>query len=194
MKSNVKSYSDSQLLRRVKSTNGFKGIPKGYWLLFVRSNENSPNTFDDKVYLYKGEVFIKVATCTTNAGLKALKNYKRQGLSGAFITKSDEWFYDIWKYGLHRGKMPALRQVGRIFGYRDNNDNNLAEEIGKLVSGYFGINFHTIDYNLRPNFFRRLIGGWSWGCFVVNKVSDYLFILNKLKPQKIVSFCLIKEF
>lgn len=191
---NVKSYTDKQLLNRCSELENFNGFPKSYWLLFVRSNEDETDVFDDKVYLFKNEKFIKVTSCTTNPGNKGLKNYQLYNPNGTFVAKSDFWNYDVWRYGLHRGKMPALKQRLKIFGYRDNNRNGKSEEIGKVVSGFFGINFHTIDYKLRPGFFRRLIGGWSVGCFVLNRVTEYLYILDKLKNQKSVSMCLLKEF
>ena len=189
----VRSYTDEELLKRVKNLFNYREVPSNTWLLFVRSKENLPNRFDDKVYVMQGNVCVMVTSCTTNAGSNALKDYQNAGLSGAFVAKSDMWFYDLWEYGLHRGKMPALRQVSKITGYRDNNKNNLAEEVGKLVTGYFGINFHTVDYRLRPNFFRRLIGGWSWGCFVLNNVNSYLRILALVKTQRRVTACLIME-
>lgn len=190
----VRSYSDKELLERVKGLSSFSGFPLDYWLLFVRSEENNPDVFDDKVYVYHGKTFVTTAGCTTNAGSKGLRNYERYNRKGTFVAKSDEWYYGLWRYGLHRRKMPALRQVRKILGYRDNNRNNQAEEIGKVVSGLYGINFHTVDYSLRPSFWRRWIGGWSVGCFVVNDVSEYLKILKLLKYQKNVDMVLIKEF
>ena len=35
---NVKNYTDQQLLERVMKLKSFKFIPAGMWLLFVRSN------------------------------------------------------------------------------------------------------------------------------------------------------------
>ena len=190
----VRSYTERQLLDRCSELDNFKGFPNEYWLLFVRSNEDNPNVFDDKVYLFAGENFIRVTSCTTNPGTKGLNNYQRYNSKGTFVSKSDFWNYNLWEYGLHRGKMPALKQINKIFGYRDSNRNSKSEEIGNIVSGYYGINFHSIDYRLRPGFWRRLIGGWSVGCFVLNVVDDYLYFLGKLKYQKSISMCLIKEF
>lgn len=190
----VKPYTDKQLLDKVRSLNDFKFIPNKYWLLFVRSEEDTPNKFDDKCYLYHGEEFIMVTSCTTNAGISGLYNYQKYNLNGTFIAKSNVWNYEVWKYGLHRSKMPALRQVRAMIGFRDNNRNDKSEEIGDEVKGLYGINFHTVDYRLRPSFWRRLIGGWSVGCFVLNKVNDYLKILSYLRKQPSVSMCILKEF
>lgn len=190
----VKSYTDSQIINRVMFANGFKVIPSGYWFCFIRSAEDLPDVFDDKCYLFKGRKFIEVAGCTTNPGSKGLKDYRRYNKNGTFVAKSNQWNYNLWRYGLHRGKMPALKQVTKIFGFRDNNRNKQSEEIGREVYGLYGINFHSVDYTLRPNFWRRLIGGWSVGCFVINSVNKYLIMLNKVKTQGSISMVLLKEW
>ena len=41
---------------------------------------------------------------------------------------------------------------------------------------------------------RDLIGGWSLGCQVVNDREKYYKIIDLVKNQKSVSFCLINEF
>ena len=191
---NVKGYTDKQLLNKVKSLPSFNTIPKNYWILGVQSQEDEFNKFDDKFYIFKGSKFVTVTSGTTNPGDFGLMNYQRYGQKGTFVIKSNFWFYNLWKFGYHRGRMPALKQNKPITGYRDNNKNKKSEEIGKEVKGYFGINFHTISYALKPGFWRKLIGGWSTGCQVVNDVSDYLKILNLVKNQKTVTYCIIKEF
>ena len=132
MKTRVRKYTDKQLLDRVKSLDSFKNIPKGRWLLGVRSNEDSYNTYDDKIYEFEGEKFIRVVTATTNAGAGVLRGgFLKYNKKGVAVLKSDEWYYNVWSYGLHRGKMPSLRQVGRrVKVYRDGNKNKKSEEIG----------------------------------------------------------------
>jgi hypothetical protein len=191
---NVRGYKDRELIDRVKHLKSFSHIPDNYWLLGVQSNEDSFNKFDDKFYLFKGEDFIKVFSGTTNAGKAGLKNYERYNKNGTFVIKTDEWYYDLWKFGYHRGKMEALRQVSAIKGYRDNNKNDKAEEIGRVVSGYYGINFHTVTYGRPKSFWRRLIGGWSVGCQVANDYTDYRSVIDLVKGQDRVTYCIIKEF
>ena len=88
----VKSYSDSQLLDRVKSIKSFKGIPEGYWILGVRSNEDEPNKFDDKFYIWNGEKFITMTSGTTNPGTPILEGgFLKYNKVGAAVLKSDEW-------------------------------------------------------------------------------------------------------
>jgi len=191
----VRNYTAAQLLAQVREVTGFNGIiPAGYWFIFVRSSEDAPDVYDDKGYLFKGDKFNTVFACTTNSGTTGLRNFIKYNALGTFVAKSNMWHHDLWSYGLHRGRMPALRQVNSIVGYRDNNRNNKAEELGKEVIGIYGINFHGVDYAMRPGFWRRLIGGWSVGCFVVPSVDRYLEILHKVKHQRRISMVLLKEF
>tara|TARA_R110000796_G_scaffold118268_1_gene231705 strand:- start:160 stop:741 length:582 start_codon:yes stop_codon:yes gene_type:complete len=192
--SNVKSYSDVKLLNRVRKTEGFKGIPKDYWILGVQSNEDAYNQFDDKFYIWKGNKFVMVVEGTTNAGTTGLKNYSKYNSKGVAVIKTDEWYYDLWKYGLHRGRMPALKQIKKIKFYRDWNKNNKVEETGKLYESIIGINFHTVLYEKKLSFWRKLIGGWSVGCQVVNHVGKYYEVLGLVKNQSSVSYCLLKEW
>ena len=189
----MKNYTDEQLLNRVKGLKSFIRIPNDYWILGVQSKEDKFNEFDDKFYLFKGEKFIMVTTGTTNAGLTGLKNYETYNSEGCAVIKTDEWYYTLWRPGLHKGKMRALKQYSAIKYYRDWNKNDKAEEIGKMREGIIGINFHTASY--QPyNVITRLIGGWSTGCQVANNTADYYEILDYIGNQDVVSYCLIKEF
>lgn len=194
MKSNVRAYSDHELLNRVQELDSFKGFPPNYWILGVQSNEDGYNVFDDKFYLFKGKKFIDVVVGTTNAGTTGIKNYSKYNRKGVAVIKTNEWYHGLWKFGYHRGKMPALRQIRPIKYFRDWNKNNKIEEIGKMYEGIIGINFHTVLYQKNLSFWRKLIGGWSVGCQVINHVGRYYDILNRVKKQKYVTYCLIKEF
>lgn len=135
-----------------------------------------------------------VTTGTTNAGTTGLHNYEKYSKDGVLIVKTNEWYYGLWKFGLHRGRMPALKQIRPIKYFRDWNKNKKVEEIGKMYEGIRGINFHTVTYQKAMNLIRKLIGGWSVGCQVINNVRKYFEILDLVKGQKDVTYCLIKEF
>ena len=194
MKTNVRAYTDKELLNRVCRLSNFKNIPAEYWVLGVRSNEDGPDGFDDKGYLYRGPTCISVFSMTTNPGTKSLKGYKSYNPLGSAIMASDMWHHDIWSYGLHRGKMPALKQVNECYYYRDGDMDVKSEELGSLRKGLIGLNFHTATYTKNMNFIRRFIGGWSAGCQVLNFTSMYYSVIKKVKHQKYVSYCLINEF
>jgi len=190
----VRPYTDKELLEKVKSLSSFKSIPSGYWLLGVRSKEDNPNAFDDKIYLFKGSQFIEVTSATTNAGTPTLKQFEKVNKKGAAVLKSEQWYYDVWKYGKHNGKVDALLQLGApVQVYRDTDKDTSSEEQGILDTGYFGINFHPNTYDLsRPT--SNIVGWWSAGCQVVNNVTKYKTIIRLVKPQKYVTYCLINEF
>ena len=194
MKTKVKSYTDKELLDRVKSLPSFQGFPNDYWILGVQSEEDTFNEFDDKFYLFLGDKFILVTTGTTNAGTTGLMNYTKYNSKGCVVIKTDEWYYDLWSYGLHRGKMEALRQINPVKHYRDGNKNTRVEETGPLYNSIIYANFHTASYSQRTGLIGWLIGGWSVACQVVNNASHYYDIIRRTKRQKSVSYCLIKEF
>lgn len=190
----VRPYTDKQLLEKVKSLSSFSKIPSGYWLLGVRSLDDIPNTFDDKIYLFKNEDFVMVTSGTTNPGTPTLKQFEKVNKDGAAVLKANEWYYNVWKYGKHNGKVEALLQLGnKVKVYRDTDKDDKSEEQGKLQEGYFGINFHPNTYDLtKPS--GTNVGWWSAGCQVVNNIPNYKVMIGLLKKEKLVSYCLINEF
>ena len=190
----VRAYTDKQLLARVKKLDSFKNIPAGYWLLGVRSLDDIPNTFDDKIYLFKGEEFVLVTSATTNPGTNTLKQFEKVNKDGAAVLKADQWYYNVWKYGKHNGKVEALLQLGnKVQVYRDTDRDSKSEEQGSLQSGYFGINFHPNTYDLSKGSGTN-IGWWSAGCQVVNNIPNYKTMIKLLKNEKFVTYCLVDEF
>ena len=193
---NVKNYTTDQLLDRVEELKSFKTIPVGYWIVGVRSEEDAPNKYDDKFYLFNGEEFVKVVTGTTNPGTPILQGgFLKYNRVGAAVVKSDEWYYNVWAYGLHQGKQPALRQVGNFIVFRDGDKDNKSEEIGApIVGSGYGINFHSISNDITVKKIGENIGGYSAGCQVVNNVEQYSMIINMIKNQNRITYCLLKEF
>ena len=180
---NVKSYTTDQLLSRVKAIKGFKTIPDVYWGIFVRSTEDENNTFDDKFYLFKGEVSVSVSSCTTN-----------KGNSGTAVMKSDQWCYETHQVGLHRGKMKALRQVKGVEYFRDTNQNGKTDETGTIYTDIIYMNIHGSTYNKGSKQVSTKIGEWSHGCLVFDKNEYYESFIKLVEPQKNFSYCLLKEF
>ena len=193
---NVKNYTTDQILDRVESLKSFKTIPVGYWIVGVRSEEDAPNKYDDKFYLFNGEEFVKVVTGTTNPGTPILEGgFLKYNRVGAAVVKSDEWYYNVWAYGLHHGKQPALRQVGNFIVYRDGDKDGKSEEIGvPIVGSGYGINFHSISNDITVNKIGENIGGYSAGCQVINNVEQYRMVINMIKNQNRITYCLLKEF
>ena len=189
----VKNYTDNQLLTKVKSLPSFKGIPAGFWILGVQSIEDRFNEFDDKFYLFQGERFVMVSQGTTNAGKNGMISYESQNSQGVAVIKTNEWYYDVWKYGLHKGKMRALKQVRPFLISRDGDKDQKIEENVSLPV-ICGINFHANTYNLANTEIKSIIGAWSLGCQVVNDTPKYVQFMDYVQDQKVVTYCLLKEF
>ena len=191
----VRGYKDDELLNRVKSLSSYKHIPKDYWILGVRSNEDTPNRFDDKFYLFKGEDFILVSSGTTHPGTPTLKQFEKVNKDGAGVVVADSWYYNLWKFGKHNGKIDALLQLGsKVTVNRDTDKDDKSEAIGQVQTGYFGINFHPNTYDIAADNTGATIGWWSAGCQVVNDMDKYREMMKLLKNEKFVSYCLLKEF
>lgn len=192
--SNVRGYRTEELLERVRSLQSFKGFPTNYWIIGVQSQEDETNIFDDKFYLFKGEEFQQVYSGTTNAGIDALTGYDKVGLNGAAVWKTNIIYYDLYSPGKHKGKMDALRQVKSIYYYRDKDKDGKNEEGGELQHGIIGCNLHTNSYDTTSLAVKKLIGGWSYGCQVLNEPEKYRKLMLTLKDQKFITYCLLKEF
>jgi len=203
MSTKVKNYTDNELLQLVSELPSFTGFPKAYWVLGVQSNEDTYNSFDDKIYLFHNKTFIAVSTGTTNAGSDSLMNFTKEKLSGALVWKTNEWYYDFWsskswdkksKY-LHKGKMKALRQDKPNKIFRDSNKNTKVEQLGKQYIGIYGCNFHLNTYNTVWNKVKNwLIGGWSWGCVVLNDPDKYYNeFLSRLYEQEYTTYVILQE-
>lgn len=193
METNVRAYLDKELLFKASQLPSFEGFPTDYWILGVQSQEDEYDKPDDKFYIFKGTNFVMVTSGTTNSGGYGMLNFSKWNRKGVFVAKTNEWYMDLWANGLHKRKMKALVQVNDILGYRDGDKDKFIEEKGTLIKGKFGINFHGMSYKTK-SFIKWLIGGWSVGCQVCNIGEDYYKILDLVKDQKRITYCLIKEF
>lgn len=200
----VREYTDAQLLERVRQLPSFKRIPKERWICGVRSKADLPGKFDDKFYDFDGETCIGVLIGTTHPGLTILRSFEKYSKLGAAVLKADEWYYDVWKFGKHKGKIPALLQLGAKFKfYRDGDRDAKAEEIGKVYEDFIGANYHTNTYDLsesNQDIALDDIGAWSAGCQVPRDRDKYVEQMKyfekaaKNGTQALVTYCLINEF
>lgn len=202
----VKNYTDNQILDRVKSLKSYnvsRKLPK-YLIVGIRSNEDTPDAFDDKIYLYIDGVFQLVANCTTNPGVPILLGgWRKYNSKGAALLKSDEIYYDAFEKSnpkgnpaipLHNGKMTALIQMLPMLYYRDGNNNNKNEEVGTIYKGNYSTNIHFNNYDLKTKILNTVVGGWSAGCQVLNQVDKYIKLLSLIPIGVKVTYVLLKEF
>ena len=190
-------YEGKDIIAKMKEARGFKSVPQDYHIVGVRSHDDEPNKFDDSLSLFYGEKLILTTSGTTNPGTTVLKGgFLKYNKDGAAVVESNRVYYNVWKYGLHAGKIPALKQLGNaITIWRDGDRDGKSEEIGKRTTGYYGINFHCDQYDINgPDKAGENINGWSAGCMVCNNIEDYRKIIELCKKQKNVTFTLLNEF
>lgn len=190
--SNVRTYTDKEILDRVKSLPSFKGWPKGVLDVWIRSNEDAYDQFDDKCYTFEcyGDIksprFMMVCTGTTNAGQYGLKHFEEYNSVGCAVLKSDTLVYDSHKYGLHKGKQAFVQCKGFPY-FRDANRNDHADEIGKEYNDIIGANCHRAGMN------STVIANWSVACLVRNNLTQFMAWLNFM-DKKSLSVVILKEF
>lgn len=200
MQTNVKSYTDNQILERVEFIGGRVPNRGKYLIVGAQSIEDAPNLFDDKFYVYDGPDFMQVSSGTTNAGKTALLHFDQYNLSGAAVWKTDQWCPDAFRRGYHKasrkgGGMRALRQNKPIWYYRDSDKDLKAEEIGELFYEIIWANMHGVDYDPYSTKIKDLINGWSFACQVWNRMGDYRQMVNAVWTRnKLVDYALLKEW
>lgn len=198
--SNVKNYSSQEIISRVIGLDSYKYIPKGYWIVGVRSNEDSYNEFDDKFFLMLNDKIVTIATGTTHSGGYGLLNFAKWNKNGTGVVKSDEIYYGLYQKSdgknvrHHKGKQKCLRMVKPVKHYRDGNKNKKVEEIGKIYVSNIHANFHTNSHSATKGVVNWAIGGWSTACQVINDISKYYEIIDTIPYNTLVSYCLLKEW
>jgi hypothetical protein len=175
--SNVRAYTDKEILDKVETLDTFKGWKKGKYDIWIRSNEDEFDKFDDKVYSFEVLVenerpkFVMVCTGTTNAGSQGLLNFEKNNSLGCAILMTNTIVYKSHTFGYHKGDTdhPAYIQSFKVgFPYtRDNDKDKQAENYGKVYTNRIGANCH------RAGAKSVLIGGWSVACLVRNILDEY---------------------
>lgn len=189
---NVRNYSDKELINRVQQLKSFTRFPNGVLDIWVRSNEDAYNVFDDKVYTFDCSSgtpkFVMVCTGTTNAGAQGLKHFDRYNKLGCAVLKSDEIVLDSHIFGKHKNKYFAYVQHKGFWYYRDSNKNNKADEYGKLYNDVIGANCHSAGW------YSTLINGWSVACLVRNQKEQFNEWMRFMNKRKFLSVSILREF
>jgi hypothetical protein len=164
------------LLSLMKSK-GYQINDKPYQLniVGVRSDANTPNKFDDKMYVFwntengwEGKYF----TITTDPGTYWLNNPMQP--SGTAILKQGQYI-NSYKIGLHQGKYKALTQQKPVTVIRDYDRNAILDfNNGKEDKGLFGINIHRANATGTT----KTIDKYSAGCQVFENAEDFAKFLE----------------
>lgn len=189
-------YTDSQLIDRVESVaKGFDGWRKGVYDIWVR-HDDAPfemDKFNDKVYTFsvgdngKPE-FRMVCTGTSHAGSYGLKQFAEYNSKGCAVLEADRLVYESHVYGYHKNYR-AYRQAKGFPYYRDNDRDNLAEEIGPVYDDIIFANCH------RASQFGESVRiyNWSVACLVRNRSTHWNGWLAYMDKRPL-SVCILKEF
>lgn len=193
--SNVRQYTTKQLLDRLEKFGGKIPNYGKYHIIGVQSQEDAFNIFDDKFYVFDGPRHLQVSTGTTNPGKTALMLFDNYNLKGAAVWKTNVWYEDLYFPGYHKGRMKALRQEKPIAIFRDNDKDEKSEEQGEMEFKIIYANMHGVSYDPYSETIKETIGGWSFGCQVWNRMSDYRAMIRATwKRNKFVNYALLKEF
>lgn len=192
----MRSFTDEEVIARVESLPTFQGWKKGVYDVWIRSAADKFDAFDDKAFTYQatkdGEQpkFIMARNGTTNAGSYGLKHFSDYNHLGCAVLKADTMVYDSYKFGLHKGKHEAYRQVKGFPYFRDDNRNERAEEIGPEYNDIIFANIHRAGQN------STTIKNWSVACMVTANLAKFLAWLDFLKKQgkPPVTLVILKEW
>jgi hypothetical protein len=212
--SNIRSYTDRELIDRVQShARGYTQWPGSVAKpevvdIWVRSQEDEFDVFDDKAYTFrsfgmeKDPQFIMVTTGTTNTGSYGLMRFAEYNHLGAAVLQGDRIVLQSHAFGYHKhiknAQHEAYVQVKAFPFYRDNNKNRKVEEIGPLYEGIIiGANLH------RAGQMSSVIKNWSTACMVRNlfeghppRSFGFLDWLDRMKEfgKPPLSLCILNEW
>lgn len=190
-------YTDQQLIFQTELVaKGFEGWKPGVYDIWVRANDVSADMdkFNDKVYTYivrpdnPTPEFRMVCTGTSHAGSYGLKSFDQYNPKGCAVLESNRIVYNSHSYGFHK-KYRAYRQAKPFPYYRDNDRDNLAEEIGQIYNDIIYANCHraaAAGESVR-------IYNWSVACLVRNKANQFYAWMAYMNKRPL-SVCILKEF
>lgn len=157
--------------RQALMRTGFSVFESGPWdvtLFGIRSTDTTLGIYDDLICaLYPGPGGVWELRCfpgTTDPGLYYAEHLLNS--KGVAILQHGIQFRGAWQVGLHKSRVPALVQRGKVKVWRDPNKDNKRDHTTE-DEGLFGINIHPGSAVKR-----RTIGKWSAGCQVIADPED----------------------
>ena len=190
-------YTDKELLWQTEThAKGFDGWKKGVYDIWVRRDDqpSEMDEFNDKVYTFScaadGSIpeFRMVCTGTSHAGSYGLKQFQKYNRLGCAVLEADRIVYESHLFGRHKN-YPAYRQAKGFPYYRDNDRDNLAEEVGKVYNDIIFANCHRASQTGEST----RIYNWSVACLVRNKSNQWNAWLAYMDKRPL-SVVILKEF
>ncbi len=175
-------------IKEVLAKKGYKFFDDELNIIGIRSNNNVSNSFDDWLYLIKGDDDPLIFPITTDPGTYWLNN--PLSVDGTAVLVPGQYI-GSHKIGLHQGKYEALKQESYLKVWRDNNKDNIIDKEGKIYQGMFGINIHRSN----PTSESQIVEKWSAGCQVFQKVDDFDRFMQICKDsgQSLFTYTLLEE-
>lgn len=190
----MRTYTDQQVLDRVRALSNFTTWTPGIWEIAVRSTADEFDSFDDKMLTYtvqpgESPKFRMSRRVTTNSGSYGLKHFSDYNKDGTAVARTNWINEHCWSFGKHHGK-PAYVQTGPIDYYRDPNANERAEEIGSIRNNLIGLNNHRAGQN------STIIHNWSTACVATANLTKFLLFLETARKHGYpkATFVCLKEF
>jgi hypothetical protein len=160
-------------LKSILRNKGFMLHTRPYELniVGVRTRSTVPNRFDDEIHVFYKSKPMKweyhIFKATTDPGTYWLKNPMQE--QGTAILSQGQ-YVNAYQIGMHRGKYPALVQIGPVTVIRDYDRNAKLDFLnGKHDTGFFGINVHRAMAQGKTKF----IDKFSAGCQVFQNAGDF---------------------
>jgi hypothetical protein len=190
----MRKFTDDQIIAKVEALPTFKGWHRGMYDVWVRSDADEYDKFDDKGFTYEVKeddatpIFRLGRMGTTNAGSYGLKHYYKYNADGCAVLKSDCMVYESHKWGYHRNKI-AYRQIKAFPYYRDTNKNEKAEETGLVHNDVIYANIHRAGVN------STWINNWSVACIVTQTLAKFnqFMKLMESKGKPNLTLVILKE-
>lgn len=148
----------------------------------IRTNNTTPNSFDDSLNIFyktaNGKWAFHSFPATTDPGTYWLKNLMNP--QGTAIVKAGQ-YTGSHGIGMHRGKYLALVQKKPLTVIRDYNRNAVLDfNNGKEQTGIFGINIHRASvYGTTKTVDRH-----SAGCQVFSNINDFNLFMQLAERHK----------
>lgn len=174
-----------EIIEKTVKSKGYLWFEKGDYninIVGVRNYANgkkATNLFDDRITLiYKEneEWMFHSFKATTEPSPLYLKNPINK--KGTAILKPMQ-HRKAYSLGLHQGQYEALRQVGELRVFRDDDRDGDYDYINESASFNDGINIHRAS----PTGESIYIEKWSAGCQVIANIKDWNKFLSIVKKS-----------
>lgn len=145
----------------------------------MTKGNKATNLFDDWIvlaYKVKGEWNFHSFKATTEPSTHYLKSPLNK--NGTAIVKPSQ-YRSAYSIGLHAGQYEALRQVGELRIYRDNDRDAEYDYVNETSSFNDGINIHRASKHGESIY----IDKWSAGCQVIANVKDWNIFISLVKKS-----------